>query len=171
MDKKEILLEISYDTLLSNTRSNFDTGRDDRAGKVKIVNTIFVPAPNSDELQVQGEARTTNNSYQSRIIFENVIFKPEQDSETVSVIGTDGEEYHFSRINKARTDVKVSCTCLDFYYRFAAFNHRDNALASEPPEPYSKKTNRAPVNPAEVSGVCKHLIRLVEELEKNNIFA
>jgi hypothetical protein len=168
---KKILLELSYDNLLANTRSNFDTGRDERASKVKIVNTIFVPAPNSDELQIEGEARTKSNSYQTRIIFENVIFKPDVDRETVSVMGTDGEEYHFNRINSGRSDVKVSCTCLDFYYRFAAFNHRDNALAAEPPKPYSKKTDRAPVNPSEVPGVCKHLIRLVEELEKNNIFA
>jgi hypothetical protein len=167
---KIILLELSYDTLLSNTRSNFDSGRDDRSGRVKIVNTVFVPAPGSDELQIEGQARTANSSYNTRAIFENVIFKNDPDQNTASIIATDGEEYHFNRINKGRSDIKVSCSCLDFYYRFAAFNHKANALASEPPKPYVKKTDRAPVNPNEVPGVCKHIIRLVEELEKSDLF-
>lgn len=166
----EILVEVSYNFLLNNTRSNFDRGREERSSRVKITNTIFVPAISTNELQVEGEARTTSSSYTPKIIFQNVIFRDEPGTGTASIMGTDGEQYHFDRINKSRADVKVACSCLDFYWRFAAFNHRDGALAAEPPDPYSKKTDREPVNPNEVSGVCKHIIRLVDELEKQNMF-
>jgi hypothetical protein len=169
--KSKILLEVAYDKLLQNVMNHFDHGRDDRASDVRITNTLFMPYLQEDQLEAEGESRTTNGQYTSRVIFDNVIFKDEESSDTASVMAVDGDEYFFNKINRNRSNVKVSCTCLDFHYRFAAFNHRDKALADKPPAPYVKKTNKKPVNPAKVSGVCKHIIRMVEELDKDNIFS
>lgn len=171
MDDKRLLLEIAYDKLLQNTRRNFDTGRSGRASDVRITNTLFMPYVGNDMLEAEGESQTTNGKYTSRVIFDNVIFKDEESDNTASVVAVDGEHYYFTKINRVRSNVKVSCSCLDFHYRFAAYNHRDDALAAKPPKPYVKKTDRQPVNPAEVSGVCKHIIRLVEELDRDNIFS
>jgi hypothetical protein len=170
MAKDDVLLEISYNKLLRSTDSKMP-GRSDRASDVTLTNTVFIPYVNDNYLEVESEARTKNGKYITRIVFENVVFKDEGDNGMSKIISPDGTEYYFKPINKNRSDVKVSCTCLDFYYRFAAFNQRDNALASDPPKPYVKKTDRAPVNPSEISGVCKHLIRMVDELEKDNVFS
>jgi hypothetical protein len=168
--KSKLLLEIAYDKLLQNVMNNFDNGRDNRSSDVRITNTLFMPYLQEDQLEAEGESQTSNGKYTSRVIFDNVIFKDEPTPDTTSVVAVDGEEYTFNRIDRNGSNVKVSCTCLDFHYRFAAFNHRDKALADKPPEPYVKKTNRKPVNPAKVSGVCKHIIRMVEELDKDSIF-
>ena len=168
--KNKLLLEITYTKLLYNTRKNFDSKRKSKASSVELTNTIFIPYIENDSLEIQSESRTKNDTYTSTIIFDNVIFKNDVGPLTATVIGTDGEEYAFNRISKNRADVKVNCSCLDFHYRFAAFNHRDGALAGNPPEPYVKKTDRPSVNPKKSSGLCKHLIRMIEELEKEDIF-
>jgi hypothetical protein len=170
MVKDKVLLEISYDKLIGNTDGNFD-GRSDRASDVRLTNTVFIPHFNDNMLEIKAESQTKNGKYTSRVIFQNVIFKDDEEQGTSKIITPDGSEYYFKSINRRRGDVKVSCSCLDFYWRFASFNHRDNALASDPPKPYVKKTDRPPVNPKQLSGVCKHLIRLVDELEKDNMFS
>ena len=170
MCKNKILLEISYNNLLRNTDKHF-SGRSKRASDVALTNTVFIPYINDNYLEIESESRTKNGKYISRIVFENVVFKDEGDEKSAKIISPDGTEYYFKPINRRKVNVKVSCTCLDFYYRFAAFNQRDDALASDPPDPYVKKTDRPPVNPAKVSGVCKHLIRMVDELEKDNVFS
>jgi hypothetical protein len=167
----ESLLEIAYDRLEQNAEKKLKPGRKERASDVTLTNTVFIPYFNDNYLEIESKSRTTNGSYISRIVFENVVFRDEEMKDSAKIMTPDGSEYYFKPINRKRAQVKVSCTCLDFYYRFAQYNHRDDALASDPPKPYVKKTDRAPVNPAEVSGVCKHLIRMVEELEKDNVFS
>jgi hypothetical protein len=170
MKDKQLLLEISYDKLLQNTRRSFDDGRDQRSSEVRITNTLFMPYIGDDRLEAEGESQTTNGKYTSRVMFDNVIFKDEESPETSSVVAVDGEQYFFIKINRSRSNVKVSCSCLDFHYRFATYNHRDDALAAKAPKVHVKSTGRPPVNPAEVSGVCKHIIRLVEELDRDDLF-
>lgn len=171
MVKNKVLLEISYDKMLRSTDGKMPgKKRSDKSSDVNITNTMFIPHINENTLRVESETQTTNGKYTSTILFENVVFRDEGDESMSKVMSPDGTEYYFKPINRKRSDVKVSCTCLDFYWRFASFNQRDNALASDPPKPYVKKTDRPPVNPSKVSGVCKHLIRMVEELEKDNVF-
>lgn len=170
--ENKFLIELAYSKLIYNTRKGFGSTRKQRASSVNLTNTIFIPLPKTDELQVQSESRTVNDSYKSIIIFTNIIFRDEPSTQTATVVGVDGEEYHFTKINKNRSNVKVNCSCLDFNYRFASFNHRDGALAGDPPDPYIRKkgSNRGPVNPKKVSGLCKHLQRMGEELEREGIF-
>jgi hypothetical protein len=165
-----ILLELTFDKLIRNTDRAFKNDRNVRASDVKITNTIFIPYINDNYLEVEAESKTDNGKYISRIVFENIFYRDEPSKRTARIVTVDGAEYYFDRINRSRSNVKVSCTCLDFHYRFAIYNYRDNALATDPPKPYVKKTDRPPVNPAKVSGVCKHIIRMVEELERDNIF-
>lgn len=166
----EVLLEISYSNLSRKADRYFGADRKNRASKVTVAHSVFIPYINDNYLEVEAETRTDNGKYITRIVFENVVFKNEEDNRTASIVAADGTEYFFNRINRTRSNVKVSCTCLDFHYRFASFNHKADALASDPPEPYVKKTDRPPVNPAKVPGLCKHIIRLVQELDKDNIF-
>jgi hypothetical protein len=64
------------------------------------------------------------------------------------------------------TPVQVRCTCSDFYWRFAAHNHKYGCLCGPEPEPYEKKTDRKPVNPDEIPGLCKHLLNVVAILQE-----
>jgi hypothetical protein len=168
---EEIVLEVDYNRLQQNAEKKLKPGRSDRASDVRVTNTAFIPYINDNYLEVEAETQSKNVKYITRIVFENVVFRDAEMKDGAKVISPDGTEYFFKPINRKKAHVKVSCTCLDFYWRFAAFNQRDDALASDPPKPYVKKTDRPPVNPSQVSGVCKHLIRLVDELEKDNVFS
>lgn len=171
MCEKTILLELTYNTLVRYTKQAFDDGREKRSSEVKVSNTIFVPMIDNNSLEISSETRTNDGTYKSKVIFNGVFYRDEESPTTATVMGVDGEEYIFERINKNRTKVKVMCNCLDFYYRFAVFNKTKDALAGDPPPAYVKKTDRPPVNPAKSAGLCKHIIRLVDELDSSGIFS
>lgn len=166
----KILLETTLARLLRNTTRAFKDDRDKKSSNVRLTNTIFIPYLNNDSLEIRSISQTDNGKYNSIIIVDNVIYRDDESNKTAKIITTDGTEYYFDRLQSNRSNVKVSCTCLDFHYRFAIYNGRDDALASDMPEPYIKKTDRPEVNPTKVSGVCKHIIRLVDELKRDNIF-
>ena len=58
----------------------------------------------------------------------------------------------------AKNTLRCHCNCLDFYWRFASFNAKDKSLIGKAPKPYKPVSNRGPVNPKKVPGVCKHLL-------------
>lgn len=169
-DNLIILNETEYGVLLGNTLNNFATKRNINAEKVKIVKTIFIPSYDDETLEVRSTSNTLEQRYRTKIMLDDVEFLDEPDRNAVTIIGSDSRKYYLKRIPLNRIDVKVSCSCLDFYYRFAKWNHNDDALIGDPPPPYIKKTNRPPVNPAKVSGVCKHLIKLTNQLIAQRLF-
>ena len=97
---------------------------------------------------------------------------------------------YFARPSVAKTKVKVTCTCKDFYWTWWwAINKGDSLSGAKFPhpsqitgrrtrvtdeKPYGAKPGRHPVtgrlgikrNPNDDAGVCKHIVRLTEELLK-----
>jgi hypothetical protein len=102
-----------------------------------------------------------------------VVYLDEEDArlsnQAVTFDSQDGQAYTIEPVQYRGTDVQVSCNCLDFYYRFSAWNHGDGSLLGDPPPPYVKKTDSEPVNPNEVPGLCKHLMALTNELKRERI--
>lgn len=166
-----ILLEMPFTELEKNTKQAFGNDRHSKASTVKVTSSVFIPDITNDRLIIEAESRTDGDTYMSRIIFDNVIFKDDGTPDMARIITVDGSEYYFNRINKSKANVKVGCSCLDFHYRFASYNFKHGALADNAPKPYVKKTDRPPVNPTQVAGLCKHLIRVFNELRTDNIFA
>jgi hypothetical protein len=58
---------------------------------------------------------------------------------------------------------------MDFYWRFAMYNDKDDSLLGKPPAPYVKKTDREPQNPKQVPGVCKHITALADKLRLERV--
>jgi hypothetical protein len=160
-----ILLETEYGVLLGNTLANFVHNRKQAASKVQISKTNFIPSIDNGTLEVKAITNTGNQKYKTSLYFDDVEFLDEPVGNAATVIGADGDEYYLERIPLNQIDVKVKCTCLDFYYRFATWNSGDESLIGKPPPPYIRKTTtRPPVNPAKVPGVCKHIIKLTDKL-------
>lgn len=68
------------------------------------------------------------------------------------------------------SDTKISCTCMDFRFRFADVNKKNDALFGKSPPPYVRKTTtRPPVNPSSAPGMCKHLYKFFDVLEIEGI--
>lgn len=66
--------------------------------------------------------------------------------------------------------VRVHCGCKSFYFYFSWQDMIYEALYGRHPKPYERKTHpgdknyKPPVNPANIPGVCKHLILLIRSL-------
>lgn len=166
----ERLIQAMEDATVPILRQNIQRGfpdtrkRQHATGEVNITNVQYVPIAGG--LQVKSASRSNGNNYNQVIIFSGVKQAPEGATYT----GTDGAEHTIEPIALPGSNVKVNCNCLDFHYRFALWNFNDNALAGPKPPLYRRKTtHRPPANPLQVSGVCKHILKLVDALRQNGL--
>ena len=162
------LLEDTFQNMYNNTLRRFETDRKGLSQRVQVTTTMFIPSIDNNSLEVRAKTRTNNGTYDSIIYFENVKYADAQTNGAISIEGADGGEYFILPIPK-NTNVKVACTCLDFYYTFAAWNDGKNSLFGDAPDPYVRKTDRAPRNPTHTTGLCKHLLKFFDSLIRDKI--
>lgn len=143
--------------------------RHNATGEVAVQNIQYIPYVGTKMLHVRSSATSNGHLYQQSIQFNGVMFEGGDTDANITVPTADGGEQSLQPMNLAEHNVKVRCSCLDFYYRFANYNSQDKSLIGKAPPVYVKKTNRPPVNPTRVPGMCKHLLRLVEELQKAGV--
>lgn len=167
---KIILTETEYGVLLGNTISNFLSNRKQSSTKVQVIKTIFIPSFDNESLEVRATTYSKKQKYRTVLLFDDIEWLDEPSNNSTEIIGSDNREYYLNRLPLNNIDIKVKCSCLDFYYRFAVWNHKDDSLIGDPPPPYIKKTNSPPVNPNRVPGVCKHIIKLLDKLISQRLF-
>lgn len=165
----ESLEETSFAALRANAKKIPSGDREADAAPIRIQKLILTPFEQTGQLQVEGETNSDGNIYRTVIAFQEVEYQESNEASNVTFTGSDGDTYNITPIQLSRINVKVSCECLDFYWKFAKYNATDGSLQGNPPQPYQKKTARAPGNPQQVPGVCKHLIKTVEELRQSGI--
>lgn len=176
IDSKEILKlillyeESTYPELYSNIQTAFPNTkkRQHEAQKINVTSIKFIPFKTKNTLQVKATATSKGNQYSLIIQFSDIAHNVENKKQVVFT-AVDGSRYRINPIRLSQTNVKVRCNCLDFYYRFAAWNYEDKSLVGRSPPLYQKKTDRPPVNPAQVPGLCKHLIKLFTTLKRQGI--
>jgi len=127
------------------------------------------PYRNTGQLEVTATTVSGGKNYETTVMFEDVVYEDSDQSDNVSFTGSDGDEHHIIPIDLSKSNVKVACECLDFYWRFAPFNSKDGSLHGQPPSPYAKKTDRPPVNKNKTPGVCKHLMKTITELKQEGV--
>ena len=166
-----ILVETSLNVLYNNTVNGFDSDRASAANRVQVLNKDFVASPDQGVLLCKARTRSSAKQYETRIAFSGIEYQgdEEQGGQTTTFQTPDGQEYTIVPAQYANTDVQVSCSCLDFYYLFAAWNSKDGSLQGNPPPAYVPKTDREPRNPQQLPGMCKHLIALSDDLRQQRI--
>lgn len=127
---------------------------------VKVTKVELVPARNSQTLIAKITVTGEQGRYVPTLEFDNVMFEDADQSDNTSFTAVDGEEYHIIPIQLEKNTVKVNCNCLDFYYRFAPYNNKQDALYGNPPPPYRRRTlTHPPANIQQTPGLCKHLLK------------
>jgi hypothetical protein len=154
--------------LKSTVNVFFDTPRDQKSRQVQVMNKVYVPFIEDSQLLIKANTKTTGNTYTTSILFNDVKFV-EPDTRFAIEILTKGDKLYILPIKRRESDVLVSCTCLDFYYMFSVWNHKDTSLYGDAPEPYIKKTDSPLRNPRRVPGVCKHILRLSDILIQERV--
>lgn len=168
----ERLDEATYAELERNTM-NFTPPTKKRqwvVDPIQIARMELTPARETQNLIIKAEVKSNGNTYTPSMVFDGVIFDDSDQADNTSFTATDNEEYHIDPINLSKNNVKVACNCLDFYWRFASWNHGAQSLNGNPPPPYQRKTqNRPPANEKKVPGVCKHLLKMAIALKNAQI--
>lgn len=156
------LLEHSLNYLQRVTSEDFGDGREMRSPPIRVVGFVVVQHEGLVEIRSRVVNMGEPSTYYVRIHIEN--------------LGDDGGDKTLSSVNNGlisfsedeleERDVKVSCNCKDFYWRFAYWNAENDTLLGPRPRPYTKLTNRPPVNPTKTPGICKHIIAVKNHLER-----
>ncbi len=165
-----LLLETSLATLLKNVNKYFETEREDNAQDVKVLGMTSSCSINAGTLTFEAKTQTKTNQYATVVQFEDVTLDTKrEDGAQVEIVDKTGTPFFTDPIDIKLHDCKVSCKCMDFYMRFAGLNQHDGSLYGIPPTPYIPKgnTNRPPANPSKKPGICKHIIAMVLELERD----
>lgn len=149
--------------LKSTVNVFFDTPRDQKSRQVIVDHLAFIPYTEDQQLLVRANTRTKTNKYSTSILFDDVKYVEKETPRAIEILANN-DKYYILPIQKNRSDVLVACTCLDFYYMFSVWNQKDMSLFGDPPEPYIKKTDRPLRNPQRQPGVCKHILRLSDEV-------
>lgn len=172
--EQQILAEDSSVAQLQQRTYNFapkpgPDARQNAVAPIQIAKVELIPARSSNNLTVKVTTNSNGHTYQPSMMFNGVIFDDADQNDNTSFKAADNKEYHIVPIDLNKTNVKVHCNCLDFYYRFAPHNSTDGSLLGNPPPPYQKHTNRPLVNPQKVPGLCKHLLKAVDALKNVRI--
>lgn len=173
------LLERTMGSLVSVTKNAFGPDRETDSNKVQVKDVQYIPMAEQGLIQVRAKTYSSHESgpYQSVIALQNIQYINEEEynemqnsgQPTFQFVSTGGTKFFVTNEQNAN-DVRVRCTCEDFRWRFASQNYSDQTLQGDPPEAYVKKTDRPSVNPSNSPGVCKHLVKLKKELERENFF-
>lgn len=168
---EDLLFETSTThQLKSNTKVFFGPERERKAASIQVTNVEYVPAVGEGILTVKAKARGSKEDYDLTMQFSRVKFVQDENTQHAIALPVTGQDQMYIMPLKAReNDVQVRCTCLDFYWRFAMHNNKDDSLLGQPPQPYVKKTNRPPLNPDKIPGTCKHLDKLTQYITMERI--
>lgn len=166
-----IITEININDLKKDTKMFFGPEREQKAKRVQVSDILYLPSIKNKILQVKATTSTNGkNSYTTFVVFNNIDIDLDRTNETmVRFKGPSGFYYYFEPVDIS-DNIRVTCSCLDFYYRFAVFDDKHQALFGKRPPPYIKKTDRPYVNPFKTPGVCKHTIALVNRLKNRKFF-
>lgn len=161
----QTLLEMNYDELFANTLSAFPNTnkRQHLLGEVRVEQIAYTVAQPSNAITVRSKTNgNETNTHEQAIMMSGVQFSPEG-------VEIPGNQQRMIPLSAAVEDLKVRCTCSDFYWRFATWDAAQKALIGNPPPPYVKKTDRPPVNPDQSPGICKHIMAVVERIKRDGL--
>lgn len=164
---EKTLLELTLQNLEQSTIQNFPgtTKRQNVTHTVNISKIQFVVFPKTNQLKILASVTSGPNQYKCSMFFNDVYFEQSPSENLIPIKTVDEQQYYIYKIDSSINDVKVRCSCLDFYYRFSQTNYQNDALDGEPPKAYVKKTDRPSVNPNNAPGMCKHLLKLYQHLQ------
>ncbi|MGZ5486719.1 MAG: hypothetical protein ACXWFB_12570 [Nitrososphaeraceae archaeon] len=165
---------LNEDATIPELERNIEVGfpdtkkRQHATNEVQVTNLQYTPIPQSNFLRINSNSRSTNNNTHQQIIdLRTIQFDKIDNEQNVSFEARNGTKYFVHPVELSATTVGVFCDCEDYMMRFANFNIQNNCHVGPTPRPYTRKTdNRPPVNPSKVPGMCKHLIKLADQLEQ-----
>ena len=168
MDFKGWLNESTVNDLYNSTVDAFPktTLRQHAIDPIRITQFSVVPYKGFKSIYFKGLAQNEGREYHPIVLFKDVSFYNEREPNTIQIMADDGRAYNFEVLSPARNDVLLRCECKDFYWRFNYYDHLDHSLHGRKRKKYEGNYR---INPKELPGMCKHLIKFLEALRDAGI--
>lgn len=172
--KKEPLvafLEVSLTQLYDNSVKAFPhtKKRQNSTDTIKIEHLDWIPFLGVKTLFVKGLAVNEGKKYESIILFKGVKYALGEGKKIIPIRTSTGKTVFIEQISALKDDVAVRCSCKDFYWRFLHFNKPEKALFGRDRKKYEAIQNPGSSNPQELSGMCKHLMKMGKILREANL--
>lgn len=170
MDNYILLDETTFTQLYNATVATFPNTkyRHNVVDEIKVKNLKFVPYQGLNTLFIKSLAENIekNTEYKTMALIKNINFNAK--SKPVKILDEYGNSYLFEKPKINNNDVLVRCDCQDFKWRFNYYNSLDNSLYGKRRSKYKSK-GLSEANPAKSPGVCKHIMKLFEQLLKKKV--
>lgn len=164
----ELFEDLTIPQLSQSTERGFPdtTKRQHVTHEVRVNNIQYMPFTSNNILKVVTTTTSNNgNGHNQMVELRRVQFEPSDTPTNATFKAKDGQDYHILPLKTSVSTVGVACDCEDYIMRFASFNLNNNChVGPIPPKYIRKTTTRPPANPLKQPGMCKHLIKVVEEL-------
>lgn len=145
--------------------------RQNDVGSVNVLpQATYIPNTGNNELTINTRTSSSHsgNIHVQRIILYKVQFANPGEG---NVVQLPDSEVAVQPIKLNSDTARVACDCMDFRFRFANNNDRDDSLAGNAPPAYQRVpgSNRPEANPSHLPGMCKHIMRVVQDLKQKRI--
>ena len=169
----EILIE---DATIPQLRQSIEQGfpdtkkRQHATNEVQVAAYQYIPKTRVNQLHVVSNTRSNGGGQYNQVIVLRDVHYDMADTATNISIDRGGKKFYVEPVELNSTTVAVSCNCADYVMRFAHTNSANNCHVGQLPPPYTRKTTtRPPVNPDNVPGLCKHLLKMVDDLKRTGL--
>ena len=129
----------------------------------------FTPFIGVKTLLVRAKAINEDRSYNPLLLFKNIKYTDQKNDELASLL-IQGKTYYFETPTLASTDVLVRCQCEDLKWRGVHYLKLDKSLYGSDRKKYVGQ-GLFEANPKQLPIMCKHILKLVEELEDLGILS
>jgi hypothetical protein len=166
------LIESSLNELFQSSVRAFPgtTMRQYATDPIEIETLEWLPFLGMKSLIVKATARNETRVYTPLILFKKVQYHNDRDANNlIEIIDATGKNYLFEKLSAQNTDVSIRCNCNDFKWRFNYTDHQDHSLYGRKRKQYIAAHNPGSSNPQNLPGMCKHLIKMAEILNQNDI--
>jgi hypothetical protein len=167
-----MFIESSIIDLYDNSVEAFPktTKRQYAIDPIKIVKFDWIPFVGVKTLFIKSYAKNESKEYNSIILIKNINYSENLKSNFFELNASNGKKYFLEKISINENDVLLRCNCPDFKWRFKHFNKLDKSLFGKDGKKYEAILRPGTANPKELSGMCKHLMKMVKVLKESYVF-
>jgi hypothetical protein len=153
---------MKYEDLVKNTPkvSKGTTNNVDQSARVRLNDIVLQKGVRTETFYLEVGSSSKGSSYGVMIMFKGI-----DDHQ-----GLSEEEIAMGLKPKpslSKNDIAVRCNCPSYRFRFDYANRGAKAATGAKFPAYHKLTNRAPNNPDNIPGVCKHIMEAMDYLISN----
>ncbi len=139
---------------------------------VNVTRVEWIPYVGMRTLYLKGHVQNFadgGGEYDPIIVFKNVKYHKQNMSGLVEIISSDTQQQYFiERLSSNKNEVLLRCGCGDYFWRFNYYNSVDKSQYGKVRKPYFGEYR---INPKEMPGMCKHLMKLGSSLKSAGILS